>query len=235
MNKVFTIGLFLSLLITFAFSQDGIHAREGRFLKRIENNMYGGHYNLVGKRDFEKRFFGDFNARIEFFDEPYFEEASGFRIVRRGSLYTLEVKYVSDFQLVEKMFEDKLKSAWASNNKVDIQKISEEKKNSYRIATRSIPISNQFAEKLYEKIASFIVNFKATEVDHPDIVPICMDGDPVTFRTVVNVELWSLWIACTQGNTRKMADLCRKIVTDVRTNKFSELKYIYYELNTIED
>jgi hypothetical protein len=225
--KRFVIFVFLGCSLTsFVFSQDGVHAREGRFLKRIEHNKYMSQYNLAGKEDFEKRFFGDFNARVEFFCNPS-REYSGFRIVRKGSSYILEVKYVSNFKELEKMFEDKLKAAWTNHNFDEARKIGEEKERLYKVATRSVPISNHFADKLYDRMVSFIGNFEATEVDHPDIVPVMRDGDPVTFRTVVKAELWSLYIPCPQGDALKMAHLCREIITDVRADKFSESKYIY--------
>ena len=244
MNKIFIIGLLFCMLSTSVFSQnivparfshDAVHAREGLFLKRIENNMFSGQFNLAGKGDFEKRFFGDFNARIEFFDNPdHNQDASGFRIVKKNLLNILEVKYISNFEDIEKMFEEKLKSAWASRNAVESRKIREEKEKLYNIATRFIPISNQFAEKFYEIMVSFIINFEATEVDDPDIVPVFRGGDPVTFRAVVKAELWSFSIYHTKdGHVRKMANLCREIITDIRVNKFSESKYIY-ELSTFE-
>jgi hypothetical protein len=55
----------------------------GQFLKRIEYNLLGnGLQNLKSKTEVEKLFFGDFNAKLEFFVEPSFEGAYGFRIVR---------------------------------------------------------------------------------------------------------------------------------------------------------
>ena len=227
MKKVLITCLFLNVLITHNFSQDGVHAREALFLKRIENNLYQGRYNLAGKGDFEKRFFGDSNARVEFFYMPEHEGASGLRIVRRGSSYILEVKYVSNFKELEDMFEDKLKSAWANRNAVEARRIREEKEKLYNVATRSILISNRFAEILYDSMVSFIINFEATEVADPEIVPVRTGSNPVTFRTVVKAELWSFWIQNTDGDVRKMANICREMITDVCANKFNEEKYIY--------
>jgi hypothetical protein len=114
MKKVFIISSFLGLFIPFTLSQDERH----HFLLRIENNMFAGKFNFAGKEGFEKRFFGDFNARVEFFYQIHLMPAdvSGFRIVKKGSSYTLEVKYVSNYKEVIEMFEDKFKSTARSYN-----------------------------------------------------------------------------------------------------------------------
>jgi len=135
------------------------------------------------------------------------------------------VKYISNFNEIEKMFEDKLKSAWASPKSDDeVRKIREEKAKLYKIGVRSIPISNFFAEKLYETMVLFIGNFTATEVERPDLVPITRGvGEYVTFRIVVKAEVWSLY--CSERDVRKMAELCRQVVKDVRANNFFEEIY----------
>jgi hypothetical protein len=168
-----------------------------------------------GKGDLEKLFFGDFSARVEFFYMPYHEEASAFRIVKQGSSHILEVKYVSNFKEVRKMFEDKSVSNFDEEVKL------------YEVETRSVPVSNYFVEELYQKIASFIVNFEATEVEKPDIVPVFSVGHSVIFRSVIKKELWSLWISPPQGDALKLDKLCREIINDIRANKFSESIYIY--------
>lgn len=207
MRRVLTTGLFLGLFFTFALSQDRIHAREGLFLKRIENNMFQGRYNLAGKKGVENLFFRDFNAIVEFLYYSYYEGISGFRIVRKNSSYALEIKYITNFEEVR-------------------DKKPEEQLKLYKVRICTIPISNQFAEKLYEKIAPLIVNFKVTEVNHPDIVPIFNGSKTITFRTVVGIELWSLWVNWPQGDIRRMADLCRQIITDAPAKKMDEAKYI---------
>jgi hypothetical protein len=246
MKKVFISGLFLFQFISLALPQDkhahefvsltftqDRHAHEARFVKRIENNMYRGEYNLTGKGNLEKRFLGDFNARVEFFSNPdHNQDASGFRIVRKDLFYFLEIKYISNFDEIEKRFEDRLKPA--SISFTEARKIGEEKARLHRIDARSILITNQFAEKLYGSMFSLIKNYETTEVDHPDTVPTYMGGDPITFRTVVKAEVWSLFISWTQGDTRKMADLCREIIKDAKADRLDEKKYLSV-LNTFEN
>jgi len=227
MKKIFIVGFLLNLFLSFAFSQGGVHAREGSFLKRIENNRQSGYYNLSGKGDLEKRFFGDFNSMLEFFIESSrYHDVYGFRIVKKESSHTLEVKYISNIEEVEKKFEDKLKTARASRDFEEIRKIRDEKIKSYRIGTRTVPITNDFSEKLYEKFVSLIDNFRGTEMDHPDLVPVTRGGEPTTFRVVVKAELWSLYAPVTQDDAKRMANLCKQIITDVIARKFDENMYI---------
>ena len=256
MKKVFITAFLFCLFITSVFSQDArkdaarahndaVYANEGLFLKRIENNLFNGDFNLSGKGDVEKRFFGDFNARVEFFDEgPYRIEPSGFRILMRDSSCILEVKYISNYTEIREMIERK--SARTSSKSDKIRKISEEQVNLYEVATCSVPVSNYFAEELYQKMISFIVNYGATEYVDSDFVghkdkgivyrktPIFSGGTPITFRTVIKAELWSLRVSQTWGDARKMEELCREIIKDVRTNTFAESKYLTV-LNAFEN
>ena len=70
-------------------------------------------------------------------------------------------------------------------------------------------------------MVSFIDNFKAG-----GMAPTISDGYSVKFRTVVDDEVWSLWIHEPQEIALKMADLCRQIITDGIANKLDESKYI---------
>ena len=108
-------------------------------------------------------------------------------------------------------------------------KYFEELPKLFKIETRSFSINNQFAEELYKKMASFIDNFKAKGTP-----PIISDGYSTTFRTVVEDEVWLLWIHNPQGSALKMADLCRRIITDAKENQLDEAKYLSV-LDTFED
>jgi len=232
MKKLFITGFLLCFFTTSVFLQDAEHTREGPFLKRIEHNLYeGGKFNLAGKSALEKRFFGDFNARIEFFNTllPCLEEVSGFRIVKKDSAYILEVKYVSNFEEARKMLKDSFVSY---DQFVEF----------YDVATCSVPVSNHFWEELYQKMVSVIVNYKVTEVDksyerdgYVIHTEYSFSGcSSATFRAVIKAELWSLWVSFPNKDARKMEKLCREIINDVRANKFSESKYIS-ELNAFEN
>jgi len=90
------------------------------------------------------------------------------------------------------------------------------------LKSRSFPISAQFAEILYKKAVSLIANFKATGIS-----PLIGDGYVVTFRTVVDDEVWSLKIHCPAGDALKMSNLCKQITMEtLATGKPDESRYI---------
>jgi hypothetical protein len=70
-------------------------------------------------------------------------------------------------------------------------------------------------------MVSFISNFKAKGRQS-----ISTDGYTVTFRNVVDDELWSLELHEPKGNALKLSDLCRQIITDSQTGKLDERMYI---------
>jgi hypothetical protein len=91
----------------------------------------------------------------------------------------------------------------------------------YKVETRSFPVSDRFAAMLYNKMVSFIDNIKGK-----GIPPTVADGYSVTFRTVVEDEVWSLAIHMPEGEALKMADICRQIMADAESNELDESKYI---------
>lgn len=226
--------------ISLAFSQNNEFSR---FVKRIENNLLmqspNDYYNLDSKEDIERLFFGDFNAMVEFSYLPSSENAfnkppSGFRIVKNTSntSYILEVKYISNFEEAYKEASKKYPSISVTNpssisnhiiehNREAFAKQSEERLKFFKIETLSFPISNQLAEKLYKRSVLFISNFKG--IGDP---PWIIDGYRVTFRNVVDYEVWSLNIHMPKGEALKMTELFLQIVTDVKSNKMSESKYL---------
>ncbi|MDR1182922.1 MAG: hypothetical protein LBL13_13195 [Bacteroidales bacterium] len=240
MKKIAIIFCLWGYFISFALSQDEKHVNSGDFVKRIGYNLLdiqlvtevgdelkhtGYQCNLDSKTDVEKLFFGEFNAPVEFFYNPSFEAstkgASGFRIVRDSlkSSYVFEIKHISNHEKVYREVWDRYSTMVNSEEKYKF--VEKEQIKLFKVETLSYLISDQFAEKLYKKMVSLIDNFKAKGVS-----PIIVDGYSVTFRTVVDDEVWSLWIHMPQGNALKMADLCRQIITDAETNTFEESKYV---------
>jgi hypothetical protein len=209
---------------------------------------YRNIYNLKSKAEEEKLFFGNFNAPVEFFYSPSFDGASGFRIVRDSLGATiLEIKYISNYgevtrmrfqmardrqnkidipiNLIDSLPREIISLIWDYNNHRLIAKKSKELPEyykHYKVESLFFPISKHLAEKLYERMVSFIGHFKAKGVP-----PIIEDGYSVTFRTVVDDEAWSLEIHMPEGNALKMADLCRQIITDAIANEFDEAEYLY--------
>jgi len=52
------------------------------------------------------------------------------------------------------------------------------------------------------------------------------DGYNVTFRCVVEDELWTLSIQCPQRKALQLSDLFRQIIADGFDNKIDESKYL---------
>lgn len=213
-------------------------------------------YNVRSKGYIEKLFFGDFNALIEFCYDPSSVInpciPSGLRIIRDSSdtSFILEVKYISNYREAAKEASTEAKKAQERqridlpaklldslprdvfnrifdyngnilNNKAYLKMYFEELPKHFKVEIKSIPISDQFAEKLYKKMVSFINNFKAKGI------PVDMvDGHSVTFRTVVDDEVWSLGIHSPAGNAKIMDNLCMQIITDANANQLEESKYL---------
>ena len=172
--------------------------------------------------------------------------------------YILEIKYISNYAEAEREAEREAKEEqnrllinlpvevlnslprdifnqiWDYNRSISnrgsyLKRYFEELPKHFKVEILSFPISDQFAEKLYEKMVSLIDSFRAK-----GIPPTIIDGYSTTFRTVVDDEVWSLNIHMPQGNALKIADLCRQIITDACAGKLDEKKYIAI-LNTFED
>ena len=77
----------------------------------------------------------------------------------------------------------------------------------------SFTISNQFAEKMHKKMASLFINFKEAKFEN-GIIVIELDGYSVTFRTVVEDDVWYLKIRNPSGNADKLHNLCYQILED---------------------
>lgn len=243
MKKIFVLFFISRFFILPVFSQTGDN-NGGDFLKRIEyNKLVFNRDNFKSKEEIEKRFFGDFNAPFEFCYEGSFARQGiyGFRVFMDSlkNTHILEIKSIVNLQALQQKVQDKYpvrtlsSSEMASmprdslnlisnQNTVNIQKATEEKSKLSDIDSRSFPVSAQFAEILYKKAVSLIANFKAT-----GICPLIDDGYTVTFRTVVDDEVWSLRIHCPAGNAFKMSNLYKQIVTEtLATGKVDESRYI---------
>jgi len=262
--KIIIISFLSWGFIPFTFSQNADHIDGGHFIKRIEYNLLAkgrgdnsiifiDRYNLSSKGDIEKLFFGDFNANVEFFFDPSFEGALGFRIMKDSLNVNnfLEIKCISNYDEATK---EALKEARDKRNLIDVpvellntlprsvfnliweynsnaaisKRYFEELPKRFNVVTLSFPISEQFADKMYKKMVWFIDNFKAKGVP-----PTMVDGYYVTFRTVVEDEVWSLLVHEPQGNALIMSDLCRQIITDAIANQLDESKYLTI-LNTFD-
>jgi hypothetical protein len=240
-KKLIITGLLWAINTHFSYSQYEEYNCD-RFLKRIEHNMRSiYHYNLDGKSDIERLFFGDFNAPVEF---AYLPEGSdtGFRVVKDTSntSYRLEIKYISNYKEAVKearmiappptgtsispyeffhMTEEK-RNEITAHNIAAFEKSRKERLKLYKIETQTLPVSDEFAEVLYEKMVLFIHNFKAKGVP-----PASVGGYSCSFRTVVDEEVWSLNIHMPKGDALKWSDFCRQIINDAITGNFDGINY----------
>ena len=89
-------------------------------------------YNVENKKGVEKRFFGDFNAKVEYFVDPSFRPIIGFRIYRDSldTSYLLEVK--------------------TNDREADT------------IVSRLVPVSDTFTDSMYAKAVTTIDTYTAT-------------------------------------------------------------------------
>jgi hypothetical protein len=228
------------------YNSDGIRVEKelGNQVKKPSGNEFLPRdyiCNVTGKTDEEKLLFGDiFNAPVEFFYFPSFEASMagpfGFRIAgdSLGKRYVLEVKYISNYKEVIKATEKKPVTGISENLWDSIpfeikeliwkQMKTQQYKDRFqyfKVETLTFSVKARFAETLYKKMVSFIDNFKVTGV--PDYI---MDGYSVTFRNVVDDEVWSLRFHEPRGNALKLANLCRQIITDAVSKKLNESMYI---------
>ena len=256
MKKLLLLSfVFVAFLPQSVFSQKK-ESSGGDFIKRIEFNyshsyiLMGsseikGTYNVDSKTELEKRFFGDFNAEVEYFLFPPFDGAYGFRIVtssKKDSSY-LEVKYISNFKEVEAKMAEKYpakglttedmrtKSAEEreqilKNYHEMLTKRRQEGPTLYNIDTKRTPISNLFARKMHEKISTSINNFKGTIYREEGREQVVLDGEIMTFRCVVEDEVWTLRIHVPEGDIKKLSKFCEQIFSDAKADKFDESKYL---------
>jgi hypothetical protein len=255
MKKIILLVTVLTILgYQIALSQNADHVEGGHFLKRVEYNVIApgvteadNSYNLDGKSILDRILFGSINSPVEFVFEGSSEgdnEVSAFRVVKnsRTDSCQLEIMRMPDTEeiyktinflstkvnkivippeLIQTISLEGRELIREHNKEVERVKRNDDLYKPYRPKSKTLLISNELAEKLHSKMAALIDNFKAT-----GIPPIFVDGYEVTFRTVVENEVWSLKIHIPQRNALIMANLCRQMIEDADVNKLDEIKYI---------
>lgn len=243
----FIIILVMSFFMSKSQSQEKSYFESDRFKTRVEIISENG-FNVDSKGELEKRFFGDSNSLVEYFCEPSFFGSFGFRIKKnnKDTNYVLEIKYISNFEELQKALDEKYPSIGISfedldklskdslekiriHNNAMFDKRREEKLQGYIIQSLTFPVSKRFAKLMYKKMVWCIQNFEA-KGDHPvipkGVVCVIQDGNEVVFRTVVNDEVWSLKIHVPYSFALDMSDLCEQIFNDAIAGKLDESKYI---------
>jgi hypothetical protein len=231
------------------------HTEGGEYLKTIEYNVIAAgeteehaNYNLKHKSTIDRIFFGTENSFVEFvFEESSVgsDEAKAFRIIknRQTDSYMLEVMRLQNLSSVnEKIRNVLLEKAtpinvpyWLSravsteteerikahNKQAAIIKQSGDLYTPYRPQPETFQISREFAEKLHGKTSILIDSFTGK-----GIPPGIFDGYNVTFRCVVEDELWTLSIHSPQEKALQLSGLFRRIIADGFDNKIDEPKYL---------
>lgn len=116
------------------------------------------------------------------------------------------------------------------------EKISEERKakqglrekerlKRYEIGTRTIPIPQELADKIYRKIETAIRQMKEPRQGQENgVVEIVKDGYTVTFRCLANEQLWTLTCHVPEGDLEHLSVLCLQLIDDVQTGRFDPEK-----------
>ena len=221
MKKLISTIIYWTFLVCFAFPQ---HNREA-FRISMEENWHDNQPNLESKCDIERLLSGDFNAPVEFFYLPA-EESRGvsplsFRIVMDSLnlLYIAEVRYITHFDWSQRYYPEVLLRP-------------------SRLVNISFPVSRLFAEKLHERMQKLISTFEE-ENPFPEVfaysptlnrylpeVAVVVGGHTETFRTVVDDEVWSLWIHMPQNKALEFSTLFKQMIEDARAGEFDEERYM---------
>jgi hypothetical protein len=222
-------------------AQKNLESPDGRpFLKRIEyNSISFGLPNVNSKTDIEKLFFGDYNAMVEFFVEPSFENPYGFRVVRDSlNNYIIENKRVSNWDTVRSQLSKEFPSIGINayqihlmtkeerdkigdHNREMFAKQRKESLSRYEVTNQSVCVSNLFAAKLHETVVAAIDNFVGKE--EPAVI---MDGYEVTFRCVVGMEVWTLIVHLPKDEILQLTDICKQLIDDIQSGNVDESKIL---------
>lgn len=233
--KTEKMHLYIVLFFSFSFS---FGQNTVMFKKIIEPVEFAGVHNLRSKDILQKKFFPDNNGLIEFFEAPSFRTEYGFRVVQKDTNeYVLEIKQIDNWseikdrtdakyplQIPQKTLpndkRDEMNRVYAENVQ---QRRQEEKKNQteYDILSKEISISKAFAVQLHE---TFIYLIKNYDNKGPSITQF--DGSQITFRCVVENELWSFTIGRAFNEIDELTYICNEIMQDSTSeNAFDECKY----------
>jgi hypothetical protein len=222
------------------------------FQKIIEPVKYVGVDNLRSKDELQKKFFPDNKGAIEFLENPSFRGEYGFRMLKTDdNHYILEIKEVANWQEIknkldikypiklinESLSQEEREKLYQINGE-NLRKINQSKNDvisEYIIKTTNIEIRESFANKLYDTFVYLIMNYKNKGPDfitQPDgsqmiISRVVYDGSQLTFRCIVDNEIWSLFIGKSFDEIDKLTEICNEIIADsIKNGKINEEKYI---------
>lgn len=242
MKTLFLTIALLTLTTASVFAQEFRVDSSVRYTKTIEPNRLDTSNSVSGKTGLGKRFFGEFNARVEYLLEPSFSPTLGLRIYKMpgDTSFVLEAKRVSNYKEVNEQLRKEFPLVGISIN--DISSISQEESDrisahnrdmmaktfaerlkQYQIAAISIPVSDSLADRLYEKTVDLLRSALPVGKSPYTI----FDGETATFRCVVNDnELWTLQYHVPERDFKILSDLFRQMIADVEAGAFDEGKYL---------
>ena len=254
MKAIIILSIMFAFTGNLIISQPVNYENGGRYLKTVEYNVIHPGvteddymYNLKHKSIIDRLFFGTKNSFMEF---VFIDSSEGsnqsvtFRIIQNleNDSYKLEVMCLEDMLKVYDIRRTLLEKTttislpfWVSkvlpketeeqiknhNKQAAIFKYNDELYKPYRPEPLNFQICKELAEKLHEKTSILIENFKGAGI------PLDInDGFEVTFRCVIDNELWTLSIHYPQGKALQFSNLFREIITDGFDNKLDQDKYI---------
>ena len=212
-------------------------------------------YNLSSKSANEKFLFGNVNAEVEFFTEPSFSSPYGLRIIRDSlNRPHLEIRMVANYGEVEKLLGEKYPNKYLVlgsgewDKLKDLKQTDEEKETMvahnrdmgakrekerwelYCQEVHSVPVTDAFAQLLFECVSSAIDTFKGISsrkiVNGMIFENLILDGDTRIFRCVVDDEVWMLKVHEPTDRTKALATICDNLFNDVKGHTFREEKYL---------
>jgi hypothetical protein len=177
--------------------------------------------------------------------------AAGLRVVRDSldSSYILEVKYITNFAEVLEEVErtTSIGGTWwnpwdgieeRDRRRNELRALQQERRlQLFTVNSLYFPVSQLFAEKLREKAEALISTFEEenpfpenlffcdTMNEWIEKVTVVFGGYAVTFRTVVDDEVWSLWIHLPQNKALELSNLFRQIIVDAQNGQLDEVRY----------
>ena len=197
-----------------------------KFSLKIENNY--------SRTDFDKEFFGEKIFMVEFYTTNPWDmgHGYGFQIVKvpLRSSYVIGVKdFLSSKEIVAK--EKELERKGLTKGEID-KRLEEEGFTFSSVRTRSFPISDILAKRIYKKFNSSIDTFDpggpqpVLKNGQKNQMEIC-DGETVTFRcTTDNDIVKTLIVYVPVRKIGKLSDTCEQLIKDLQTGQMDESKYL---------
>lgn len=236
-----TLLAMLSVLATSAQDLKDIKPDSTvRYTKSVEPNRIHAADSLNNRKGLERLFSGDFNARLEFFFNPSFGPALGFRLFKtpNDTSVVAEIKWVFNYKEVNKQLNEEFPTKgyrpddiiseeehdrMATHNREMYEQTVKERLKRYKTKSTRIPISNTLADELYTKTLSLIDSAQWVGKSPFTI----FDGERAIFRCVVNDnELRTLNYHVPEGDAKKLSDLFLLMIADAEANKFDQAKYL---------